>query len=370
MIPFLDMRAALAELRNELDEAYARVCEGANFILGPELEAFEAEFAAFCGSKHCVGVGSGLDALSLPLKARGLGPGDEVIVPSQTFIATWLAVSMIGATPVAAEVDDETFNLDPSAVRAAITPRTRAIVPVHLFGQPAPMHALAEIAARHSLFLLEDAAQAHGARLGDARCGQLGDAAAFSFYPTKNLGCLGDGGAVVTDDADLAATLRKLRNYGSTQKYVHDLVCGNTRLDELQAAFLRVKLASLDRWNERRRRVAARYDQRLRSAGSIRTPRAIEGCEHVYHLYVIRSPERDLLQAELRERGIATQIHYPIPPHLQKAYGDLGIAPGALPVAERIARESLSLPMWPHMSDDQVDRVCDAILAATDRRLP
>lgn len=365
-IPFLDMKAALAAARPGLDAAYRRVVDSGYLVLGSELDAFEQEFAAYCGASHCVGLGNGLDALTLSLQARGIGRGDEVIVPAQTFIASWLAASMVGATLVPAEVEDGTANLDPDAVVAAITPQTRAIMPVHLFGQPADMTRLRAIADRHGLFLLEDAAQAQGAGINGRRTGTLGDAAGFSFYPTKNLGCLGDGGAVVTNDEALAGKLRKLRNYGSSKKYVHEVIAGNTRLDELQAAFLRVKLESLDAENASRRALAARYRDRLRGANAIKLPEVSPGHDHVYHLFVIRSPERDRLQGHLASAGIQTQIHYPAPPHLQPAYAAMGLREGAFPVAELWAKECLSLPFWPQMEMAQVDAVADALLAAID----
>lgn len=363
-VPFIDMKAALAASRQGLDEAYHRVLDSAYLVLGAELEAFEDEFAAYCGARHCIGVGNGLDALTLSLHARGIGRGDEIIVPAQTFIATWLAASMVGATLVPAEVDDRTANLDPDAVLAAVTPRTRAIMPVHLFGQPADMLRLRDIASRHDLFVLEDAAQAQGGLVAGQRTGTLGDAAGFSFYPTKNLGCIGDGGAVVTNDENLAAKIRRLRNYGSSKKYVHEVVAGNTRLDELQAAFLRVKLQSLDSDNMKRRALAARYRERLLGTSDIALPGVLPGCEHVYHLFVVRTRERGRLQTELTAKGIQTQIHYPLPPHLQPAYSDMGLTSGAFPIAEAWADQCLSLPLWPQMSFDQVDEVAEGVIAA------
>lgn len=361
MIPFFDMSGHLASIREELDDAFARVATTGHLVLGPETEAFEEEFAAYCGAKYCVGVGNGLDALSLALKARGLKSGDEVIVPSQTFIASWLAVSMAGGVPVPAEVNETTCNIDPSAVEAAITARTAAIMPVHLFGQACDMARLRQIASRHGLFLLEDAAQAHGAATDEGRCGSLGDASGFSFYPTKNLGALGDAGAVVTNDASLAASLRKLRNYGSSTKYVHDVAAGNTRLDELQSAFLRVKLRYLDAWNEKRQRIALRYRERLSDLNWLTLPTTAPGFLHVYHLFVVQSAQRDALQRKLTDAGITTQIHYPIPPHRQQAYVGLGYKDGSLPIAERLAGNCLSLPIWPQMRDAQIDAICDAV---------
>jgi dTDP-4-amino-4,6-dideoxygalactose transaminase len=361
VVPFFDMRGHLAAIRDELDAAVQRVVGNGQLVLGPETEAFEREFAAYCGAKHCVGVGNGLDALTLALRGAGIGAGDEVIVPAQTFIASWLAASMAGACPVPVDVDEASFNIDPNKVEAAITPRTAAIMPVHLYGQACDMKRLREIAARHDLFLLEDAAQAHGSAANNVRSGALGDAAGFSFYPTKNLGALGDSGAVVTNDGALADRVRKLRNYGSTTKYVHDVVAGNSRLDELQSALLRVKMRHLDNWNERRRAIAARYDERLRGLNRLTTPKCAPGYQHVYHLYVIRSVNRNRLQRALERNGVTTQIHYPIPPHRQQAYAELAIPPGAFPVTDRVAAQCLSLPIWPQMTDAQVDAVCDAI---------
>ncbi len=343
-IPFLDLAAINAEIGAELDTALTRVRVASHYILGPELEAFEHEFAAYCGASQCIGVGNGLDALSLTLRAAGIGPGDEVIVPSHTFIATWLAVTACGATVVPVEPEKNGFNIDPAGITAAVTPRTRAIIPVHLYGEPADMDAINAVAAKHGLFVLEDAAQAHGARYRSRRAGALGHAAAFSFYPAKNLGALGDGGAVVTGDAALAAKIRALRNYGSTERYVHPIEGGNSRLDEIQAACLRVKLPHLDSGNARRRRQATQYLGALASSRLI-LPGTQEGTEPVWHLFVVCSAERDHLQRKLRDAGIATLIHYPKPPHLQGAYASLGFGPGAFPRAERLANEVLSLPI-------------------------
>lgn len=343
-IPFLDLAAINAEVGAELDAALVRGRAASHYILGPELEAFENEFAGFCATTHCVGVGNGLEALGLALRAAGIGPGDEVIVPSHTFIATWLAVSGCGATVVPVEPSSDGFNIDPAGIEAAVTPRTRAIIPVHLYGQPADMDAINATAAKHGLFVLEDAAQAHGARYKGRRTGSLANAAAFSFYPAKNLGALGDGGAVVTNDAALAGRVRALRNYGSTERYVHPAQGGNSRLDELQAACLRVKLPRLDQSNKRRRKQAAQYLETL-AACALTLPRVMADCEPVWHLFVVQSAGRDRLQQSLRNAGIATLIHYPRPPHLQGAYASLGFGVGAFPRAERLANEVLSLPI-------------------------
>ncbi|HEX8070886.1 MAG TPA: DegT/DnrJ/EryC1/StrS family aminotransferase [Pyrinomonadaceae bacterium] len=356
-VPFLDLKPVYAELQAELDAAWRRAVSSGWYILGAEVAAFEAEFAAYCGARHCVGVGNGLDAIHLILRALGIGPGDEVLVPSNTFIATWLGVTYAGATPVPVEPDEETFNLDPARLEAAITGRTRAIVPVHLYGQCADMDAINAVAARYGLKVVEDAAQAQGARYKGRRAGALADAAAFSFYPGKNLGALGDAGAVVTDDAALAERVRVLSNYGSRVKYAHEVRGVNSRLDELQAALLRAKLPRLDEWNERRRRVAQIYTQALEGVPDLRLPRAPAWAEPVWHLYVVRHPERARLREHLAARGVGTLIHYPLPPHLQPAYADMGCAPGAFPVAERMAREVLSLPMGPHLAAAEAEYV-------------
>jgi dTDP-4-amino-4,6-dideoxygalactose transaminase len=357
MIPFFDIHAGHAALKAEFSAAFDRVLASGHVIMGPELTAFESAFAEFCGAKHCIGVGNGLDALALALRARGIGPGDEVIVPSQTFIATWLAVSMVGATPVPVEIDEATYTLDPKLIPAKLTDKTAAIIPVHLYGLPADMEAINRIAKDSGLFVLEDAAQAHGARHAGKRAGALGHAAAFSFYPTKNLGGMGDGGAVVTDDDALASELRKLRNYGSREKYVHETAGVNSRLDELQAALLMPKLARLDEWNEKRRVIAARYSAGLAKTPGIEIPVVPAGCEHVYHLYVIQTATRDALHEYLKGQGIATLIHYPIAPNAQAAYRELGISNEAVPIAARVAAQTLSLPIWPQMSLDTVDEV-------------
>lgn len=361
---FYDLGLADPELRRELDAAYARVMDSGCMILGPELAAFEAEFAAYCEAAHAVGVGNGLDALVLALRAAGVGAGAEVIVPSHTFTATWLAVAAVGATPVPAEVDPLTYTLDPGAAAAAVTPRTAAIIPVSLYGHPADMDALMALAGRHNLFVLEDAAQAHGARYRGRRTGGLAHATAFSFYPSKNLGALGDGGAVTTNDPALAEQIRLLRNYGSRQKYVHEAAGVNSRLDELQAAFLRAQLPRLDTRNARRRVLAGRYDAALAGVAGIATPGRAPWAEPVHHLYVIRASGRDALQQRLAQAGIETLIHYPTPCHRQPAFVGLGDGPGALPVAERLATEVLSLPLWPGMADADVEVAAQAVAAA------
>src|SRR5215471_2079593 len=363
MIPFLDMKSVYAELKPELDAAFQRVMESGWFVLGREVEAFETEYAAFCGTHHCVGLGNGLEALELVLRAWDLGAGDEVIVPSNTYIATWLAVTAVGATVVPVEPTPDGVNIDPERIGAAITPRTRAIMPVHLYGEPADLDAIMAIAARHGLKVVEDVAQAQGARVRGRRAGALGHAGAHSFFPTKNIGAFGDGGAVTTDDPVLAERLRVLRNYGSRVKYVNLERGYNSRLDELQAAFLRVRLGHLDAWNERRRRVAARYHDKLAGIPGLGLPRAPQWAEPVWHLYVVRTDRRADLMAALEKAGIGSLIHYPIPPHLQAAYADLGLPKGSFPLAETLAETVLSLPMGAHMPEDHVDQVASVVRA-------
>jgi dTDP-3-amino-3,4,6-trideoxy-alpha-D-glucose transaminase len=360
-VPFLDLKAAYLELRDDLRAAYERVMEVGQYILGAEVEAFEREFAAYCGVKHCVAVGNGLDALSLALRACGVVAGQEVIVPGYTFIATWLAVSAVGAVPVAVDVEPDTGNLDPARIEAAITPRTSAVMPVHLFGQPADMTAINAVARRHGLKVIEDAAQAHGARYKGRRAGALADAAGFSFYPAKNLGAFGDGGAVTTNDDAVAEQVRLLRNYGSRLKYQHEILGVNSRLDEMQAAFLRVRLRYLDEWNQRRARWAAAYREALSSIPALSLPVVSEGAEPAWHLFVVRHPRRNEWQRHLSAAGISTLIHYPVPPYRTPAYR-MGVWLGERPLfAERFAEQALSLPMGPHLSADQLAQVCGAL---------
>jgi len=361
-VPFSDLTSVLAPYREELNQAVCRVLESGRFVLGPEIEAFESEFARYCGATHCVGVGNGLDALSLILQALDIGPGDEVVVPAHTFIATWLAVSRLGATPVPVDVTEDGFNIDSGQIEAAISPRTRAIVVVHLYGQPVDMQPVLRLAKARGLYVVEDAAQAHGARYYGCPVGACGDAAAFSFYPGKNLGAAGDGGAVTTSDARIAERVRKLRNYGSSTKYHHEVHGMNSRLDEVQAAWLRVRLQHLDEENAMRRHTVLRYRHRLAGL-NLMFPEAPTGVESVWHLLVIRHVERDLLQQTLRAKGIEALIHYPIPCHKQRAYE--GRAWPVLPGAESLAREVLSLPMWAGMTDETVDRVADAVIGFT-----
>lgn len=360
-IPFLDMKAQYTELKSEFDQAYRRVMDSGWYVLGEEVEAFEQEFAAYLGVKHCIGVGNGLEALQLILMGYGIGPGDEVIVPANTYIASWLAVSYVGATPVPVEPKPDTYNIDPARIPEAITPRTKAIMPVHLYGQPAEMDAIWEIAEQHSLKIIEDAAQTHGGWYRDRMAGNLGSAAGFSFYPTKNLGAFGDAGAVVTNDDGLADKVRVLRNYGSRQKYDNEVRGHNSRLDPLQAAFLRIKLKHLDEWNERRCRIAQRYLDDLRLVPRLSLPAVPPGVTPVWHLFVIAHPERGRLQEYLTANGVGTLIHYPVPPHLSPAYADLGIRPGAFPITEKIANTVLSIPIGPHVSLEQAGFVVEKI---------
>ncbi len=360
MITFLDLKRVNRPHEIAIRDAIHRVIDSGWYILGQECEAFEREFAAYCEVRHCVSVANGLDALSLVLRAYGIGAGDEVIVPSNTFIATWLAVSQAGALPVPVEPDEHTHNLDPRLIEKAITSRTRAIMPVHLYGQPADMAVILDIASRHGLMVIEDAAQAHGARYQGRRVGGLGDAAGFSFYPGKNLGALGDGGAITTNDDVLAAKLRTLRNYGSIRKYEHELAGVNSRLDEIQAAVLRAKLPSLDSENAWRRRIAAVYCEALRGSDVI-LPQMILGAESVWHLMVVRTQRRSMLQAALARAEIGSLVHYPMACHQQGAYAGLQLPP--LPIAECLQHEVLSLPIAPYMSDDEAREVAAVVRA-------
>lgn len=362
-IKFLDLGAAYRELKAELDDAAIRTLESGWYLLGAELDAFEREYADFVQARHTIGVANGLEALVLSLKALGIGPGDEVIVPSNTFIATWLAVSQVGAEPVPVEPVPGTWNLDPERLAAALTGRTRALLPVHLYGQPADLDPILAFAREHGLKVLEDAAQAHGARYRGRRIGGHGDLVSWSFYPGKNLGCFGDGGAVSTDDPELAERLRILRNYGGRVKYQNEVKGHNSRLDELQAAFLRVKLRRLDAWNARRTHLAQRYLQALAGHPRVGLPQVLAGTEPVWHLFVVDVPNRDAVQARMKAKGVECLIHYPIPPHRSQAYaGDRDW--GSLPIAEAAARTHLSLPMGPHLSEPEVDRVVDCLLEA------
>lgn len=356
-IPFLDLRAGYHALKTDIDAAVARVLASGWYILGPEVDAFESAYANYCGAAHCVGVANGLDALILAFRALDIGEGDEVIVPSHTFIATWLAVSAVGASPAPVEPDPQTYNIDPARLEDAITSKTRAIVAVHLYGQPADLDPILHTARTHNLALIEDAAQAHGATYKNRRIGAHGDVVCWSFYPGKNLGAMGDGGAVTTNRPDIATRVRALGNYGSRKKYVNEEKGTNSRLDPVQAAILSVKLEHLDNWTANRRRLAHRYSNRLQG---VVTPYVPDWADPVWHLYVIRHPKRDVLMAKLAEEGINTLIHYPIAPHLQNAYDDLGHERGAFPLAECLADDLLSLPIGPQMSEADQDRVIEA----------
>ena len=359
-VPFSSFLPMERELDGPLRAAFDRVYRRSWYILGDEDAAFETAFAAFCGAKHCVGVGNGLDALMLALKALEIGAGDEVIVPSNTYIATALAVTYTGATPVFVEPDPRTYNLDPQRIEEAITARTRAIMPVHLYGQPCDMAPILAIAAQRGLRVIEDCAQAHGALYCGRRVGSFGDAAGFSFYPGKNLGALGDAGAVTVNDPELAGRVRALANYGSDHKYHHVLKGHNSRLDELQAAFLAAKLPHLDRMNAERRRIAGRYLSGIRHP-AVRLPEVLPGVEPVWHVFPVRCAERDALERHLSGLGIGTNKHYPTPMHLQPCYADLGYRPGDLPIAEAISAEELSLPMYYGMTEDEIQYVIDGV---------
>jgi dTDP-4-amino-4,6-dideoxygalactose transaminase len=355
-VPFVDLRSEHRMLRDELNEAIEQVMDRSDFALGKDVSLFEEEFARFCGTKYAVGVDSGLAALELGLRAYGIGPGDEVIVPAHTFVATAAAASFAGAHPVFVDVEKSTYNMDIGQIEAAITTRTRAIIPVHLYGLPAEMGPILDLAEKHGLVVIEDACQAHGARYQGRRAGSMGHAAAFSFYPTKNLGGCGDAGMLVTDDASVVEQVRAMRNCGQREKYYHELPPFNHRMDTLQAAILRVKLRYLEGWIEARRRNAALYDELLADSGVV-TPVETPEATHVYHLYVIRTPRRDALQVHLREQGIGAAIHYPVPVHLQPYYAENGFHRGQFPVTEQVCDQILSLPMFPGMTVEQVQHV-------------
>lgn len=347
-------------LKNELDEAYRRVMESGRYILGQEVSEFEKEFANYVGAKACVGLGNGLDALHLSLRALGIGHGDEVIVPSNTYIATWISVSLSGAIPIPVEPDEYTYNINPDLIEAAITSKTKAILPVHLYGQPADMDPIIEIAKKYDLKIIDDAAQAHGAEYKGIRVGNLADITAFSFYPTKNLGAIGDGGAITTNDLELAEKVKILRNYGESKKYVNVVIGFNSRLDELQAAFLRVKLRHLDEFNNKKREIANKYLNEIKNE-SIKLPKVLSFTNPVWHQFVIRSKRRDDLKNYLYENEINTLIHYPIPPHMQLAYKGFHFDKGNLKIAEKLSNEVLSLPIHWTMDDDQINYVINII---------
>jgi len=360
-VPFLDLRASYLELKPEIDDAIARVLDSGCYILGPEVEAFEAEWASYCGASDAVGVGNGLDALILALRALDIGPGDEVIVPSNTYIATWLAVSAVGATPVPVEPDPDTYNINPSLIPDAITHRTKVLLPVHLYGQPADLDPILSIARNYSLAVVEDAAQSHGARYKDQRIGAHGDVVCWSFYPGKNLGGFGDGGAITTNRSDIADQVRSLRNYGSRKKYIHEIKGYNSRLDSIQAAILRVKLKLLDSWNKRRADIALYYTEALlHSDYQIPLPKGYS--DPSWHLYVVRHPNRNSVQDKLNMAGVNTIIHYPIPPHAQNAYSDLHLP--VLSNTTLCTRDILSLPIGPHLTTEQAGLVVCNLLSA------
>jgi len=360
-VDFVDLKAQYQTIALEVNDVIHRIIENADFILGKDGELFEQEFAAYCESEHAVGVDSGMSALELALRVHGIGDGDEVITVSHTFSATAFSISLTGARPIFVDVDPRTYNMDPMQIEAAITPRTKAILPVHLYGQPADMEEISAIARKHRLILIEDACQAHGARYKGKRVGGWGDAACFSFYPGKNLGAYGDGGMIVTGNADLADKLRMLRNYGQREKYVHLLVAYNRRLDNLQAAVLRVKLRHLENWNSARREAAHLYDELLKDVDGIITPYAVSDRTHIYHLYVIQHPQRDALLSHLREHNVFAGLHYPKAVHQQPCYEKLDVPAGSLPITELLASRVISLPMYPEIRPEQIEFVCDQI---------
>lgn len=361
-VPLVDLKAQYRVIQQEIDAAIARVLDSTTFIGGDEVDAFNEEFGAYCGAA-AVGVASGTDALFLAARAVGLGPGDEVIVPAHTFIATAEAMTLTGARVVFADVDDQTYTLDPLDVEEKITPRTRALVAVHLYGQPAPMHQLRTLANRHGLSIIEDCAQAHGALYHGQRVGTLGDVAAFSFYPGKNLGAYGDAGAVVSANQSIVADAAQLANHGRTDKYLHHREGVNSRLDALQAAALRVKLRYLDEWNQQRQHAAELYTRLLEQCPQISVPRSLPDRSHVFHLYVVQTENRDALRQHLAKEGISSGVHYPIPLHLQPAYAYLGTPPGSLPRTERLAHRIVSLPIFPELTADQVQHIASAVAA-------
>ena len=362
-IPLVDLHAQYLTIKNEIDDAIARVMSHSAFIGGDDLRQFEKEFASYCEVKACVGVGNGTDALYLALRALNIGPGDEVITVAHTFIATSETISLAGARPVFVDIKDDTMLMDPNLLEAAITSRTRAIIPVHLYGQPCEMDRIVQIARRHGLKVIEDAAQAHGARWQGKRAGSMGDVACFSFYPGKNLGAYGDGGAVVSDDETLIERIRMLANHGRLDKYVHEIEGVNSRLDGLNAAILRVKLRHLDNWNRLRRRHAQRYAEALSRSGVV-LPAVHPDAEPVWHLFVVRLAERDRVQVKLQKNGIGVGVHYPIPLHRQPAYEHLGMTLGAFPITERIAASILSLPLYPELTSDHIEVVSRAVIHA------
>lgn len=360
-VPFLDLKAQLLPIRNEVNAAISEVIDNTAFAGGPFVERFEKEFAAFCGARFAVGVGNGTDAIWLALLALGVGEADEVITVPSTFVATAEAISFAGADPVFVDIDPDTCNMDPAKLEEAITPRTKAIIPVHLFGQPADMDPILAIAKKHGLPVLEDSCQAHGALYKNRKAGTMGIAGCFSFYPGKNLGAFGEAGAVVTDDEELAKKIKVLRDHGQPQKYHHDVIGWNGRMDGIQGAVLSVKLKHLAKWNEARRSHAKMYDALLKDVGAVRIPVEKDYARHVYHIYALRDPKRNALMSFLGEKGVATGIHYPVPLHMTKAYEYMNQKQGSFPVAELAASEFVSLPMFPELTDEQIAYVCDCI---------
>lgn len=363
-VPYLDLKAQYRSIKPEIDQAVARVLDSCQFVLGPEVAEFEREFAAYCGTSECIALNSGTSALHLALLAAGIGPGDEVITVPFTFVASVATILYAGAKPVLVDIEPRTFNMNPAAVEAAISPRTKAIVPVHLYGHPADMDPILEVARKHKLAVIEDAAQAHGAKYKGRSAGSIGDIACFSFYPTKNLGAYGEGGAVTTSNPEYARTIRTLRDWGQDQKYHHVLHGYNYRMEGLQGAILRVKLRHLERWTEARRAIVNTYNERVAGADVVR-PVEMSWARHVYHVYTLRADNRDALQAALLHQGIQTGIHYSTPVHLQPAYKDLGYGPGSFPESEKTARQVLSLPLYPELSDSQIEEVAMAVAHAT-----
>lgn len=359
-VPFLDLKAQYRNIKPEIDSAIARVLESSQFVLGSEVVSFEQEFATYCGARECIALNSGTSALHLALLAAGIGPGDEVVTVPFTFVASVAAIFYAGARPVLVDIDPRSFTMDPTAIEAAITPQTKAILPVHLYGQPADMDPIMEVAKRHNLVVIEDAAQAHGAKYKGRPVGTIGDLGCFSFYPTKNLGAYGEGGAVTTNNADYAHTVRMLRDWGQDRKYHHAVRGYNYRMEGMQGAILRVKLRHLEQWTDARRSIASTYNRFLAGAG-VELPNEMPWARHVYHLYTIRTPDRDSVQATLQAEGIQTAIHYALPAHLQPAYAELGYSRGAFPESERAAAEVLSLPLFPEMTKDQSELVPHAL---------
>ncbi|HLV85645.1 MAG TPA: DegT/DnrJ/EryC1/StrS family aminotransferase [Candidatus Sulfotelmatobacter sp.] len=363
-VPYLDLKTQYQTIKSEIDEAVFKILETSQFVLGAEVAAFEREFAAYCSTTECIAVNSGTSALHLALLAAGIGAGDEVITVPFTFVASVAAIVYAGAKPVLVDIDHQTFNLDPAAIEKAITPRTKAILPVHLYGQTADMDPILEVARKRGLVVIEDAAQAHGARYKGRSAGSIGDIGCFSFYPTKNLGAYGEGGAVTTNNPECAKTIRMLRDWGQDRKYHHAVHGFNYRMEGLQGAILRVKLRHLERWTQARREVARRYSESLETCG-LELPTEMPWARHVYHLYTLRSKNRDALKADLEAMGIQSAVHYSIPAHLQPAYANLGYVQGNFPRAEAAAREVLSLPMYPELTDQAVEAVTNAVKLAT-----